>query len=103
MATPIPRDVLILFPGRTFDHLTQCWIAPGEQPIAAETMLSYQAMLEDMRLRALREQVQLHEPPSITCPKCSTRSYNPGDIEHRYCVRCNLFHGDTIAGAGGTL
>lgn len=92
MASAVPRTVADLFPGRTFDHLTQCWVAPGEKPIAAELMIGYQAILDDLDERIRRS--ELPEPPSITCPVCSVRSYNPGDIEHRYCVRCNVFHDD---------
>lgn len=32
-------------------------------------------------------------PPSIVCPACGRRSYNPGDIEHRYCAVCG-WHAD---------
>jgi hypothetical protein len=103
LAAPIPRDVRDLFPGRTFDALTQCWVAPGEKPIAAETMISYQAILEDLRLRVLRARVALQEPPSFECPVCHAVSYNPGDIEHRYCGRCHAFTGDRILGGGTTL
>lgn len=30
--------------------------------------------------------------PSITCPACGKVSYNPNDIEQRYCGNCHLFH-----------
>lgn len=30
--------------------------------------------------------------PSITCPDCGRTSYNPGDIENRYCAACDQFH-----------
>jgi hypothetical protein len=49
-------------------------------------------------LRALQEALQRHgftpAQPSITCPRCGSVSYNPGDIEHRYCGRCHQFHQD---------
>lgn len=32
-------------------------------------------------------------PPSFTCPRCGSVSYNPHDIENRYCARCHVFHG----------
>jgi hypothetical protein len=25
------------------------------------------------------------------CPRCLAESYNPHDIEHRYCGRCHMF------------
>jgi len=31
---------------------------------------------------------------SITCKHCGRTSYNPGDIENRYCGHCNVFHDD---------
>jgi hypothetical protein len=37
--------------------------------------------------------------PSIVCPQCRRRSYSPGDIEHRFCVRCG-WHADLV-GKGG--
>lgn len=30
--------------------------------------------------------------PSIECPKCRKVSYNPNDIEDRYCAHCNNHH-----------
>jgi len=30
--------------------------------------------------------------PSITCLFCGFTSYNPHDIEERYCGRCHRFH-----------
>lgn len=30
----------------------------------------------------------------ITCPECNRTSYNKGDIEHKYCGNCQIFHGD---------
>ncbi len=32
--------------------------------------------------------------PSITCPRCGMTSYNPNDIEQRYCGNCHMFHAD---------
>ncbi len=31
---------------------------------------------------------------SITCPFCKMTSYNPNDIEQRYCGNCHAFHDD---------
>jgi ribosomal protein S27AE len=31
--------------------------------------------------------------PSITCPVCGSTSYNPNDIEQRYCGNCHAFTG----------
>lgn len=31
---------------------------------------------------------------SITCLVCGTTSYNPHDVEHKYCARCATFHED---------
>lgn len=32
------------------------------------------------------------EQPSITCPQCGRVSYNPNDIEQRYCGNCHQYH-----------
>jgi ribosomal protein S27AE len=32
--------------------------------------------------------------PSFTCPKCGAVSYNPNDVENRYCGACHLFFGE---------
>jgi hypothetical protein len=32
--------------------------------------------------------------PSITCPVCHLTSYSAGDIEHRYCGNCHMYHAD---------
>jgi ribosomal protein L37E len=32
--------------------------------------------------------------PSITCPRCGKVSYNPTDVEQRYCGACHAFHQD---------
>jgi|HubBroStandDraft_3_1064219.scaffolds.fasta_scaffold01525_13 hypothetical protein len=29
--------------------------------------------------------------PSFVCPRCRAQSFNPHDIEHRYCGRCHMF------------
>ena len=29
--------------------------------------------------------------PSYTCPVCKMTSYNPNDIQHRYCGNCHRF------------
>lgn len=31
---------------------------------------------------------------SFVCPVCGAESYNPNDIEHKYCGRCHAFTGD---------
>lgn len=28
---------------------------------------------------------------SVTCPRCKKESFNPGDIEHKYCGQCKIF------------
>lgn len=33
---------------------------------------------------------------AITCCTCGATSYHPGDVEHRYCGRCHVFHDDQI-------
>lgn len=38
------------------------------------------------------------EQPSITCPKCSTTSYNHHDIRWGYCGNCHEFTGEKLAG-----
>jgi len=32
--------------------------------------------------------------PSIECPRCRRRSFNPNDIRERYCGACHVFHLD---------
>lgn len=36
--------------------------------------------------------------PAIRCLLCSRISQNTGDVEHRYCGQCHLFH-DAVADA----
>lgn len=31
---------------------------------------------------------------SITCLRCGRTSYSRGDIDHRYCGHCKMFHDD---------
>jgi hypothetical protein len=31
---------------------------------------------------------------SITCIRCGRTSFNAGDVEHRYCGHCQMFHDD---------
>jgi hypothetical protein len=33
--------------------------------------------------------------PSFVCPRCRAQSFNPHDIEHRYCGRCHMFIRDS--------
>lgn len=35
--------------------------------------------------------------PSYTCPVCKMTSYNPNDIQHRYCGNCHVFERDRIS------
>lgn len=53
--------------------------------------------LEDLRIRVgqlevwaegLGYQIPPTSPRSILCPRCGTRSFNPKDIEERYCANC---------------
>jgi len=32
----------------------------------------------------------------IVCPKCGMVSYNPNDVEKRYCGHCHAFHEDFV-------
>lgn len=32
---------------------------------------------------------ETEEQPSITCPKCGMKSYNPNDIREGYCGNCH--------------
>lgn len=34
--------------------------------------------------------------PSITCISCNKTSYNPGDVQHRYCGNCHSEHQGSI-------
>jgi protein-arginine kinase activator protein McsA len=31
---------------------------------------------------------------AITCKRCKLTSYNPHDVEHRFCGHCHTFHDD---------
>ena len=31
------------------------------------------------------------DPPSITCPKCGMKSYNPNDVREGYCGNCHEY------------
>ena len=33
--------------------------------------------------------------PSYTCPDCKMESFNPNDIEQKYCGNCHLFYEQT--------
>ena len=54
------------------------------------------ALEELERAWGLRQQQKRAAIPSIVCPVCSARSYNPKDVEHRYCARCRGYHDDMI-------
>jgi ribosomal protein L37E len=32
------------------------------------------------------------EGTSITCHRCTLTSYSAGDVKHRYCAYCHVFH-----------
>jgi hypothetical protein len=34
------------------------------------------------------------DAPSIKCPRCGAVSYNPNDVEYRYCGWCHRFLDD---------
>ena len=34
----------------------------------------------------------MSEEPSIVCPQCQRRSFNPNDIRERYCGFCHKWH-----------
>ena len=40
------------------------------------------------------QRVEEEAPPSFICPGCGAVSYNPSDIESRYCGRCHQFGDD---------
>lgn len=44
------------------------------------------------QLQAIAGFISLDEHPSIKCPQCHKRSYNPNDIQQKYCVYCHQFH-----------
>jgi hypothetical protein len=39
----------------------------------------------------------------IHCRKCLMRSYNPNDVDQRYCGRCKVFHEDAVHPGNGHL
>lgn len=48
-----------------------------------------------LKLRQAGEERRATLPQaSITCPRCRLTSYNPNDIEHKYCGNCHQFHAD---------
>jgi len=42
--------------------------------------------------RAQKDVDRLAQVPSIQCPRCHWRSFNPNDIRERYCGHCHMFH-----------
>lgn len=44
------------------------------------------------RLRQIQVEYNREQEPSVTCPKCKMKSYNPSDVLHRYCGNCHAFH-----------
>lgn len=50
-------------------------------------------------LVAARRRIIAAAPPSITCPRCHLVSYNPSDVQERYCGFCHRFHDDPLAEA----
>jgi len=80
----MPRIELHLVDGRVFDLtgftgeavvdlLTREGIRPGD-------------------IRQTRHILDQDVVPSIICPRCGWRSYNPHDIAERYCGHCREFH-----------
>ncbi|HWT30767.1 MAG TPA: hypothetical protein VN240_07040 [Propylenella sp.] len=57
---------------------------------------------EEFERRYPGERIEYTAEPSITCPRCQLRSYNPNDIRERYCGRCHDWHvnmvGDALRG-----
>jgi len=49
---------------------------------------------DPIRQRAIDEVLQARGHPSIVCPQCGMRSYNPHDIAERYCGACHEFHSE---------
>jgi hypothetical protein len=43
------------------------------------------------------------DSPSITCPQCGRTSYNPNDVEQRYCGACHQYIGDMIVKGSATI
>jgi hypothetical protein len=46
------------------------------------------------RIRQIQVEYNREQEPSITCPNCGMKSYNPSDVMHRYCGHCHKFHDD---------
>ena len=40
---------------------------------------------------------------SIKCPQCGMVSYNPNDVEERYCGNCHEYHDDMVVEVRGSL
>lgn len=41
--------------------------------------------------RMMEQRSALKQQRSFVCPRCLAQSFNPHDIEHRYCGRCHMF------------
>jgi hypothetical protein len=50
------------------------------------------------RAMPLAEAASFVPEPSIECPRCRRRSFNPNDIRERYCGACHRFH-DEVSSA----
>ena len=61
-----------------------CATPKERAPLDATVLLEY--------VEALERRVSELERPSITCPLCGLRSYNPNDVREMYCGRCKVFH-----------
>jgi len=38
--------------------------------------------------------VRINETQAIRCERCQRISYSSGDIAHRYCGHCHVYHDD---------
>jgi ribosomal protein S27AE len=57
------------------------------------------AVLYD-RFKYLYADREVSSTPHYTCPRCSAVSYNPNDIDSKYCGRCHEFEDPRVARPG---
>jgi hypothetical protein len=86
----LEKDFLALFPD------LQC--TPDLSRVFERALVYRDIAYVEHEIHDLFKQLQAYtpapanEPPSIFCPKCGLVSYNPNDIEQRYCGSCHEWH-----------
>lgn len=68
--------------------------ASARSPVGRDGEVARLAFVHDDDCPVLARIMRDDEPPSIVCPLCGFRSYNPNDIAMRYCGGCHRFLDD---------